>query len=157
MMRFPLLLALALTLSSCSLFGDDCLILFGDECDALGDWQLSSIDGERATGQMELETVGDAYLALPSGVEGCGDLRGAARWSMSDTEGTFGIRLWQARAACDDDGIHYVVDFYGTYELDGDRLTARWRPDARFVRPDGTRYEAVVPSLGESAVLVFTR
>lgn len=150
MTRLLFLLALAAPLGACDLIDGCPPTAFGDECAALGEWRLQTLDGDRATGRIELEDLGDVYLALPSGIEGCGEFRGAASWSMSETEGTLRIRTWRARATCDDGGLAYGLDLNGTYALDGDRLTVRWRPDR--LLSDGE-----IPSLGDGAELVFVR
>lgn len=158
MLRLLVLLALSAGLSSCSLFGLGCPpTAFGEECDVLGEWRLQTLGGEAATGRLELEDLGDAYVVLPSGIEGCESLRGAARWSLSDTEGTFEVRLWNARAECDDGGgLAYTVDFGGRYELDGDRLSVTWYPDARLAS-NGSTSDTTIPALGDLASLVFVR
>ena len=124
-----LLAAVPWVLGGCSLVGGGCPpATFGLECELIGEWDLVSIDGEAASGALEVDSFTDGFLQLPNTDPNCSPVRGAFSGSASldDDEGTprrFSIRLWQAAWECDDREQRVVIDLETRATIEGDELT----------------------------------
>ena len=149
-MRAVFAIALAALVGGCDLLGDGCPpASFGLECAMIGEWDLDTVDGQRASGVLEVQSGFDGFLSVPSGSEDCGAFRGPLGGSAPNgdvSEGAITVRVWQVSSGCG----RYSVDLNGRAALDGDRLTLTLVQDR--VLGDGT-----FPLFREPSVLVFSR